>query len=587
VSAEGVIAAMADEGSFEPWDDPVFPIDPVPAYAAALDRARAATGLDESVVTGRARIGGLPVALVVSEFAFLAGSIGTATAERITRAVERATAERLPLVAAPCSGGTRMQEGTVAFVCMVEVTAALAAHRAAGLPYLVYLRHPTTGGVFASWGSLGHAAFAEPGALLGFLGPRVYRALRGEDFPAGVQTAENLARLGLVDGVVPLDGLGAVLARTLAALAPPHDPRPSGSTAPPLTAREPHASRTARTSLASHVAATPRGARPPGEASGEDVTRRNALATGKAPTTRPTRRDQPSPEARPPGEATGRGEDRGGEAREATGTTEATKATEAEDAWEIVLRSRDDGRPGALDLLDTAADVVRLSGDAIVLALARFGAVPCVVLAQDRRAQRAGRPLGPAALRTARRGVTLAADLRLPLVTVVDTPGADLSPEAEEGGLAAGIAACLADLVRTPSPTLCVILGEGCGGGALALLPADRVLAAGHAWIAPLPPEGASAIVHRTTDRAAELAADLGITAADLLRAGIVDRVVPELPDAAAEPGAFVHRLNRAVADELAASADAPASDRAARFRALGPTAPVRGAGPPGTPPGC
>jgi acetyl-CoA carboxylase carboxyl transferase subunit beta len=569
VSAEGVIAAMADEGSFEPWDDPVFPIDPAPAYAAALDRARAATGLDESVVTGRARIGGRPVALVVSEFAFLAGSIGAATAERITRAVERATAERLPLVAAPCSGGTRMQEGTVAFVCMVKVTAALAAHRAAGLPYLVYLRHPTTGGVFASWGSLGHAAFAEPGALLGFLGPRVYRALRGEDFPAGVQTAENLARLGLVDGVVPLDGLGAVLARTLSALAPPttapHTPWPTGTAAPvpPPTAQEPHASQTTRTTRASHATAAPRGARPPGgarESTGTAGAVGAAEAAGAVESTRTTG---------------------------TTATTATTGTTEAEGAWEIVLRSRDDDRPGALDLLDTAADVVRLTGDAIVLALARFGAVPCVVLAQDRRAQRAGRPLGPAALRTARRGVALAADLRLPLVTVVDTPGADLSPEAEEGGLAAGIAACLADLVRAPSPTLCVILGEGCGGGALALLPADRVLAAGHAWIAPLPPEGASAIVHRTTDRAAELAADLGITAADLLRAGIVDRVVPELPDAAAEPGAFVHRLNRAVADELAASADAPASDRAARFRALGPTAPVMGAGPPGTPPGC
>lgn len=503
-TAADVIASMADEGSFDPWDEHLHPIDPGPDYAAALARARAATGLEESVVTGRARIGGHPVALVVSEFAFLGGSVGTATAERITRAVERATAGGLPLVAAPCSGGTRMQEGTVAFVRMVEVTAALAGHRAAGLPYLVYLRHPTTGGVFASWGSLGHATFAEPGALLGFLGPRVYQALEGRPFPAGVQTAENLARHGLVDGVVPLEAIGGVLARTL-------------------------------TVLTTHQVTGATDAQDAGD---------TAAVTAVA------------------------------DAREATGDASPIESfrseasdTVAPEAWEAVLRSRDPNRPAALDLLGTADDVVRLSGDALVLATARFGSVSCVVLAQDRRAQRSGRPLGPAALRTARRGVALATGLGLPLVSVVDTPGADLSPEAEEGGLSAEISACLADLVRTPARTLCVVLGEGCGGGALALLPADRVLAARHAWIAPLPPEGASAIVHRTVDRAAELAAAHGITASDLARAGIVDRIVPERPDAAAEPAAFVRRLGRAVTEELAALVDGPVPDRAARAR--------------------
>ena len=116
---------------------------------------------------------------------FLAGSIGVAAGERLVRAVERATAERLPLLAAPASGGTRMQEGTVAFLQMVKVAAAITDHKAAGLPYLVYLRHPTTGGVLASWGSLGHVTAAEPGALIGFLGPRVHEALYGEEFPAG------------------------------------------------------------------------------------------------------------------------------------------------------------------------------------------------------------------------------------------------------------------------------------------------------------------------------------------------------------------------------------------------------------------
>jgi acetyl-CoA carboxylase alpha subunit len=120
--------------------------------------------------------------------------------------------------------------------------------------------------------------------------------------------------------------------------------------------------------------------------------------------------------------------------------------------------------------------------------LPRFGGSLCVFLGQDRRGQTELHPLGPEALREARRGMRLAAELNLPLMTVIDTPGAALSPEAEEGGLAGEIARCLADLVMLPAPTLSLMLGQGTGGGALALLPADRVVAAQHAWLSPLPP---------------------------------------------------------------------------------------------------
>ena len=167
--------------------------------AAAAERSRQ----DESIITGEGRLRGRRVAVVAGEFGFLAGSIGVAAAERLIAAVERATDEGLPLLAAPVSGGTRMQEGTVAFLQMIGITAAIARHKEAGLPYLVYLRNPTFGGVLASWGSLGHVTIAEPGASIGFLGPRVYEALYGEPFPEGVQTAENLAEHGLVDAVVP------------------------------------------------------------------------------------------------------------------------------------------------------------------------------------------------------------------------------------------------------------------------------------------------------------------------------------------------------------------------------------------------
>ena len=201
--------------------------EPGSAYAAELEAAAERAGTDEAILTGEGRIRGHRVAVVVGEFRFLAGSIGRAAAERITLAIERATRERLPLFAAPASGGTRMQEGTPAFVTMVKISAAVAAFKDEELPYITYLRHPTTGGVFASWGSLGHVTVAEPGATIGFLGARVYEALYGEAFPAGVQTAENLYTHGLVDAVLPVEALPEIAGRFLDLVLAPRELAPS------------------------------------------------------------------------------------------------------------------------------------------------------------------------------------------------------------------------------------------------------------------------------------------------------------------------------------------------------------------------
>ncbi|HEX4357630.1 MAG TPA: carboxyl transferase domain-containing protein [Pseudonocardia sp.] len=501
IGAEQLIATVLDPGSFRPWDSPPPPVAD-PAYAATLATARAHSGVDEAVLTGRGRIGGRPVAVLCGEFGFLGGSIGAAAADRLVAAIERATGERLPLLAATASGGTRMQEGTLAFLRMASITAAITAHKAAGLPYLVYLRHPTTGGVFASWGSLGHLTVAEPGALVGFLGPKVSEALRGEPFPAGVQTAEHLHAHGVLDAVLPIGRLAEVTGRVLALL-DPTEPSPASATA-------------ARPATALHTI---------------------AAATQPAP-----------PSARPAPEPT---------------------------AWQSVTRSRRPGRPGAREVLRAATDVVPLAGtgagergDGLLLALARFGGTACVLVGQDRRARR---PLGPGALRTARRGMRLAGELGLPLVTLIDTAGAELSAAAEEGALAGEIARCVADLLALPVPTLAVLLGQGAGGAALALLPADRVLAAWHGWLGPLPPEGAAVIQYGDAGRAAEMAAAQGIRSQDLLRAGAVDRLVPELPDAADEPEAFVARLTAMIDEELRAPrATSFRPDRAARFHTLG-----------------
>jgi acetyl-CoA carboxylase carboxyl transferase subunit beta len=499
------VDTLADTGSWRSWDSPVTADPDDPAYRADLAKARTRTGLDESVVTGECRVRGRRVAVVAGEFGFLGGSIGVAAGERLVRAVERATGERLPLLASPASGGTRMQEGTIAFLQMVKVAAAITDHKAAGLPYLVYLRHPTTGGVLASWGSLGHVTAAEPGALIGFLGPRVHHALYGEEFPAGVQVAENLLANGLVDAVIPATGLAPITARVLRVLSGEPGPDPDARTS---SAPAPHAS-----------------------------------AAPIAPLTTPTA----YPAAPVPPDA---------------------HATE-----DSIRRSRRPERPGLRALLAVAGrDVTPLSGTGagerdpgLLLALARFGDTPCVVLGHDRHDTAEPAPLGPAGLREARRGMRIAAELDLPLLTVVDTAGAALSREAEEGGLAGEIARSLADLVTLPAPTLCLLLGQGAGGGALALLPADRVVAARHAWLSPLPPEGASAILHRTTERAYEVAARQGVRSADLAAHGIVDHVVEETPDASDDPSAFLRHLGDVLGTELAALR---ARDRAARIAA-------------------
>lgn len=206
-----MIDVLADDGTWQSWDTPVVVDTEDTSYAGDLQRAQQVAGVDESVLTGSLHIRGRRIAVVVSEFGFLAGSIGRGAGMRVTAAIRRATAERLPVVVLPASGGTRMQEGTSAFLQMVTITAAVVDHKAAHLPYLVYLRHPTTGGVFASWASLGHVTIAEPSALVGFLGPRVYEGLYGEPFPDGVQRSENLRRHGIVDIVCTVDELAVVV----------------------------------------------------------------------------------------------------------------------------------------------------------------------------------------------------------------------------------------------------------------------------------------------------------------------------------------------------------------------------------------
>lgn len=550
-SARERVALVADEGSFEEWDAGVVSDDPLgfsdtKPYRERLAAAQEATGLGEAVLTGRASLDDRPVVVVAGEFGFLGGSIGVATAERIARAFERAVEERLPLVALPASGGSRMQEGTLAVVGMAKLAAAAGRLRAAGLPYVVCLTHPTTGGVLASWGSLGTVTFALPGALVGFAGPRVVELLTGRPLSSRVQRSETLLAHGLIDDVVPPASLRS---RVAAVLAVASRSAPGASASGTLAAgSEGEGTGTAARSAPASVDPPADGSDPP------------AASVPAAPAGSPFLAAEPAP----------------------SGTT-GSGGAERRDAWASLQHVRDRRRPGAGAVLHSLAeDVTVLRGardghpddPACFAALARVAGVPAVVVAQRRRGDGTPAVMNASGYRKARRAMALAGELRLPLVTFVDTPGAELSDDAERGGLAGQIAGCLADMIALPVPTVAILLGEGGSGGALALLAADRVFAAEHASLGVIAPEGASAILYRDVDHAAELAATQAGASWQLRAAGIADAVIPEPKPAHEQPEAFVAavgaELSAALASLTAADPSARLAERHRRWRSIG-----------------
>ena len=215
------IELVTDAGSFEEWDAkidegerPENPLD-FRGYTEKVEVLREKTGLDEAVVTGKATICGQPVVIGVCDGRFMMASMGHAVGEKITRAVERATEERLPVVLFTCSGGARMQEGIISLMQMAKTSAALKRHSDAGFLYIPVLNDPTTGGVTASFAMLGDIILAEPGALIGFAGPRVIEQTIGQKLPEGFQRAEFLLEHGFVDRIVTRDEMKEVLGQIL------------------------------------------------------------------------------------------------------------------------------------------------------------------------------------------------------------------------------------------------------------------------------------------------------------------------------------------------------------------------------------
>lgn len=469
-------------GSFTEQDAELSGGDPLrfEGYDEALGRARAETGLSEAVVWGWADVAGARCALVAFDFRFLGGSMGLGVGEKVARAFDAARTERLPLVCVTASGGARMQEGMVSLVQMAKTAEARRRHTEDGLAQVTLLVHPTTGGVYASFASLADLIWAEPGALVGFAGPRVVRELTGESPPRAVHTAEHAQEHGLVDAIVPRPAQRDALAAALRSLA--------------------------------------------GEAGRVTLPGRRPIA--------------PSSEA---------------------------------GAWERVTLARAPGRPKGPAILDVLlTDATTLRGDrdgggddpGVVVRVGALAASGRRVVAVAQDASGDGR-IRPPGFRKVLRAIDLAGRLDLPVVTLIDTRGADPLPASEGGGVAGAIARTFTATLDCPTPTVAVLTGEGGSGGALAMAPCDRVLAWENAIFSVIAPEGAASILYRDGSRAPELAERLGITAPELVRLGIVDRVLGEPAGGAqADPGRALEALAGEVADELEGLARMPNAPR-------------------------
>ena len=220
INCQERIKLLVDEGSFKPLNKNLSPLDPLGfkdrrAYADRLRESQASTGMKDGVMTGLCQVEDISLALAVMDFRFMGGSMGSVVGEKITRLVEKATSEKLPLLIICASGGARMQEGMLSLMQMAKISGALERHREARHLYMPLLTHPTTGGVTASFAMLGDLILAEPKALIGFAGRRVIEQTLREKLPENFQTAEYLLEHGFVDKIIPRTQLRKTLGTLL------------------------------------------------------------------------------------------------------------------------------------------------------------------------------------------------------------------------------------------------------------------------------------------------------------------------------------------------------------------------------------
>jgi acetyl-CoA carboxylase carboxyl transferase alpha subunit/acetyl-CoA carboxylase carboxyl transferase beta subunit len=512
------LAQLLDEGSFEELGSELEAIDVLSfadskPYPDRIAEAKRRSETKTGALYGTGAIDGQSIVVAAIDFSFIGGSMGGAVGEAITRAAELALETRTPLLAISASGGARMQEGCISLMQMVKTSQAIGRLAEEGVLYISLLTDPTYGGVSASFATLGDVLIAEPDAHIGFAGPSVIEQTIRQQLPDGFQTAGFLLDHGILDLVEPRENLR----------------------------------RTLRNLLGYHARAeAARGV------SGPSVAQRLPDTTGQAAVVEPA------------------------ELREG-------------DPWESVQLARHIDRPRSLDYIGFVFDSFQeLHGDrafredpAIVGGLASLGELALVVIGHQKghtTSEMVERNFGmpaPEGYRKAMRLMRYAARFGMPIVTLVDTPGAYPGIGAEERGQSNAIAESIMLMARLPVPLVTVVTGEGGSGGALALAAADRVLMMENAWYSVISPEGCATILFKDAGAAPRAARALRLTGPDLLRLGVMDAVVPEpeggAQDDAATAGANLKAAITATLRELIGlDADDLLAQRYERFRAFG-----------------
>ena len=459
------IRMVADTGTFQEWFTDLETENPL-EYEEKIADLQEKTKLHEAVTVGKCMVNGLETVLGVCDARFLMGSMGYVVGEKITRAFERATEEKLPVVLFTSSGGARMQEGIVSLMQMAKTSAAIRKHSEAGLFYLPVLTDPTTGGVTASFAMLGDVILAEPGALIGFAGPRVIAQTIGQKLPEGFQRAEFLVEKGIIDGVVERQELKETVWKLLNI----------------------------------HQDAL------------------QYIHYGD------TQNVENLPEIR-----NSRGKAAGCDKKELT-------------AWERVEISRSKERPTTLSYVQQVFDdFLELHGDrafrddgAVIGGIAMFGGQPVTVIGQQKGKnvkENIYRNFGmasPEGYRKALRLMKQAEKFGRPVVTFVDTPGAACGIEAEERGQGEAIARNLLEMSGIQTPMVSILIGEGGSGGALGLAVTDEVWMMENATYSILSPEGFASILWKDGKRAKEASEVMKITAKDLKKLQIIEKVIRE-----------------------------------------------------------
>ena len=461
------IEMIADEGSFEEWDKEMAFVNPLDfkGYEEKIGHLKERTNLNEAVVTGKVLINGNPAVVGVCDGRFMMASMGWIVGEKIARAVERATQEKLPVIIFTCSGGARMQEGIVSLMQMAKTSAALKKHSDAGQLYVSVLTDPTTGGVTASFAMLGDIILAEPKALIGFAGPRVIEQTIGQKLPKGFQRSEFLLDHGFVDRIVEREELKDVLAQIL----------------------EMH-----RLADASEV-----------KAALKDEAKQNA--DDQSETVKEQIKDS----------------------LDAWGRVQISRKKDRPVGTDYIDALFTDfmelhGDRYFKDDHAIVGGIAYFHGIPVTVIAQAKGKTTKENL--DRNFSMPS----PDGYRKALRLMKQAEKFSRPVICFVDTPGAFCGLEAEERGQGEAIARNLFELSGLKVPVLSVVIGEGGSGGALAMAVADEVWMLENAVYSVLSPEGFASILWKDSKRASEAAEVMKLTAGDLKRLGIIEQVIPE-----------------------------------------------------------